>query len=133
MLQKGARPRLDGIRVLVVDDEPDICDVTAWLLKSYGAVVEAAPSAAVARARIAARPFDVLLCDLNMPGEDGLSLLRSIRAAPNDYRAIPAAAVTARGGARHEATQAGFDRVLGKPFETAAMVDTVLELSQLAR
>jgi CheY-like chemotaxis protein len=132
MLASRARPTLDPIRILVVDDEADICDVTAILLRSYGAYVESACSAKEARQRLSAHRFDVLLSDISMPGEDGYALLRSIRSGGGEHAAITAAAVTARLSPRdrREAIECGFDCIVGKPFTIEALVATVLELWQ---
>jgi CheY-like chemotaxis protein len=78
---------------LVVDDEPDARELVGVVVRKQGA--EAA-SAAEASDLPAARRFDVLLSDVGMPGEDGLSLIRRVRRMPSDTGGgIPAAALTA--------------------------------------
>ena len=80
-----------------------------------------------------AKPFDVLLSDLEMPGEDGYSLVRRIRARQaHGPRRLPAVAVTAYGGVedRARAALAGFDRHIVKPIDVAAVVATVAALGR---
>src|SRR3989454_10050313 len=78
----GDQPDLAGLRILVVDDEADARDLLAIRLQQYGAEVIAAPSAEAAMealARQEPRP-DVIVSDIAMPGEDGYSLIRRVRA-----------------------------------------------------
>lgn len=135
MLRAAVRPGLERIRILVVDDEPDICELIASVLTAHGAEADAVCSAAAARERLAHRPFDLLLTDINMPGEDGYALLRSIREQPSAHAGIVAAAVTARTSPRDrlEASSAGFDGVIAKPFDMATLLDAVIELSHRPR
>src|SRR5439155_1567068 len=77
---KGTVPRLDGLRGLVVDDDPDTCQVLEAILRWDGAEVRVCQSAAEALATLARWWPDILLCDIGMPGEDGYSLMRKIRA-----------------------------------------------------
>src|SRR5438128_5295625 len=108
---RGAPAPLGGLRLLVVDDEPDTCDVLEAVLREAGAEVRACRSAAEAFAQLEIWWPDVLLCDIAMPGEDGYSLMRRIRAAQGRYgRALAAVALTARTRAedREKALSAGF-------------------------
>lgn len=131
MLRGATRSSLEGVRVLVVDDQLDICDVVGSVLRAYGADVEAAPSAAEARRRLRGGGFHVLLSDINMPDEDGYDLLRSIR-ADAELGGIAAAAMTARTSARDRlaAADAGFDALIAKPFDMATLLDAVLLLTR---
>src|SRR5439155_20279333 len=70
---------IDGVRVLLVDDEPDAREALVGILTHYGAVVHAAGSAADAVSALNREPIDVLLADIGMPGEDGYDLIRSVR------------------------------------------------------
>ena len=113
-------PRLQGVRILVVDDEVDARASIEVTLKQYGAVVVAVPSAAEAMAALEREPIDVLLSDLAMPDEDGLSLMRRVRARAAERTArLPAAALSAyvRTEDRAETEKAGFDAHLRKPIE----------------
>lgn len=136
-MQLRAEPRrriLDGVRVLIVDDEDDICQIVLSVVCAYGADGECAISAAQARTIMGTREFDVLLSDINMPGESGYALLRSVREhADEAIRSVAAAAMTARVGFvdRQQANAAGFDRIIAKPFDMTALVTCVAELAHL--
>ena len=125
---------LDGVRVLIVDDEEDICQIVLSVVCAYGAKGACATSAAAARGLMARREFDVLLSDINMPGESGYALLRSVREHASDaIRTVAAAAMTARVGFvdRQHATAAGFDSMIAKPFDMSALITCVAELAHL--
>ena len=77
IMRRQGRARLDGIRVLVVDDEPDARDLFGSILQAAGAAVTTAGSAAEARECMAAERPQVLLSDIEMPGEDGYQLLET--------------------------------------------------------
>jgi CheY-like chemotaxis protein len=118
--------RLDGVRVLVVDDNTDTREMLATVLDEQGAVTAVAGSAAEAIASMLVTRPDVLVSDVGMPNEDGYSLLRKVRAiAP-----IPAIALTAYTGPQDArmAELAGFDRHLAKPIVPARLVDAVARL-----
>jgi signal transduction histidine kinase/CheY-like chemotaxis protein len=124
-------PRLGGMRVLIVDDEADTREVMAVALSHHGADVTTAATAPEAFDLLVSRPFDVLLADIAMPGEDGCSLIRRIRACPHLAVArIPAAAVTAhaRDDERRGVLDAGFHAHLVKPIEPVDLVRAVSEL-----
>ena len=128
----GAKSQtLKGIRVLLVDDEPDAREMMEELLKAFGAQVSSAASAAEAMALVERVQPDVLLSDIRMPGEDGLALIRRVRALPASLGSIPAAAVTAYtgDGDRRRTEDAGFQRHITKPIEPAALAATVAELA----
>ena len=123
--------RLDGIRVLVVDDELDSRDVMAQALEDCGASVTQAGNARDALDILERSEVDVLLADVAMPDEDGYTLIRKVRASTaGRIAAIPAAAVTAhaRDDERRQALSAGFHLHLAKPVEIAALTRTVQAL-----
>ena len=130
--EQPREPRLQGVRILVVDDEVDARASIEVTLKQYGAVVVAVPSAAEAMSALEREPIDVLLSDLAMPDEDGLSLIRRVRARPDERTArLPAAALSAyvRTEDRAETAKAGFDTHLRKPIEPielAAAIEALL-------
>jgi signal transduction histidine kinase len=127
---------LAGISVLVVDDDQDSRDVVAAHLREHEAVVLTADSAAQAFDVLQHERIDVLLADIAMPGEDGYSLLRRVRALqPAATAAIPAAAITAlaRDDDRRRALQAGFQLHMPKPIEAASLVAAVWELYDSSR
>jgi CheY-like chemotaxis protein len=123
--------RLDGVRVLVVDDDEDSRVVVAAMLESAGAVVAMAASARAAFDALAPSSPDVLISDIAMAEEDGYSLVRRIRALPARHRAaLPAIALTAYADPPdHDAAlAAGFHEHLAKPVEPAMLVATVTRL-----
>ena len=115
---------LDGIRVLVVDDDPDALAMMALLLNKHGAATHSARSAAEALRVIASTHPDILISDLAMPHEDGYALIRSVRALPpSDGGAIHAIAVSALGATEAgRALANGFERLVCKPFRIASLV-----------
>jgi len=114
--------RLDGIRVLVVDDDPRVCDALEILLSRVGAAVDTATSVAAAIAALDRAEPDVVLSDIAMPGEDGYSLVRRIRARA---LAMPVVAITAHAGASEQAIVAGFDRFVAKPLDVAYLIELI--------
>jgi signal transduction histidine kinase/ActR/RegA family two-component response regulator len=126
-------PRLDGLRVLVVDDEADARDIMAAALEASGAQVRLADSARAAFDILEQARVDVLLSDIAMPEEDGFALIRRVRSSANGQIAsIPAAAVTAFTSAedRAQALAAGFQVHLAKPFEPTQVARIVERLVQ---
>jgi PAS domain S-box-containing protein len=124
---------LNNIRVLVVDDEPDARGLLAELLERSGAKAMAVGSTVEALEAIASFKPDVLMSDIGMPGEDGFSLIRRVRAlAPERGGATPALALTAyaRDEDRLRALSAGFQEHLAKPVNAEELV---LMLGTLAR
>jgi len=120
-----ATERLDGLRILVVDDEPDTRDLLKQGLENCGANVRLAASAAEAVDSIVAEIPDMLISDIGMPGIDGYDLIRQIRGLPADAGGkIPAVALTAytRVEDRLQALRAGYDMHVPKPVELAELV-----------
>jgi CheY-like chemotaxis protein len=126
---RPAGERLDGVRVLIVDDEADARELFASILEAAGAAVLSAPSAAGAREILASEEIDVLLSDIEMPDEDGYRLLRDATAMPRGDRLI-AVAVTAyaRTADRRRALESGFRWHLAKPVEPAELVAVIASL-----
>jgi signal transduction histidine kinase/CheY-like chemotaxis protein len=118
---------LMSVRVLVVDDDPRVLDALTLLLDDAGAIVVTADSVATARAKIARDPPHALICDLTMPGEDGYSLVRELRAAGST---IPAIALTAHTSVDdiQRARAAGFEVHLAKPIDFGKLVDNLGQL-----
>ena len=123
----GEFPRLDGVRVLVVDDEPDARALMGTVLGQCGAEVATVHSAAAALEALGREHYDVLLSDISMPEEDGYQLMRKVRALDTT---LPAAAVTAfaRAEDRDAALEAGFQLHVAKPVEPAALARAVESL-----
>ena len=110
--------RLSGLAVLLVEDDPDGRDLLAYYLATVGCELRVAGDAAGARAHLADWRPDVILSDVTLPGEDGFSLLASLRASPAT-RGIPAVAMTGRSDAasRERAAAAGFQKFVTKPID----------------
>jgi K+-sensing histidine kinase KdpD/ActR/RegA family two-component response regulator len=128
-------PALNGIRVLLVDDESDAREMMAAALETCGATVFSAASAHDALQALAHRDIDLVLSDIAMPGQDGYELIREIRAmASSRLSALPAAAVTAhaREDERERALAAGFQMHLAKPIHPATLARAVAALAATA-
>jgi signal transduction histidine kinase/ActR/RegA family two-component response regulator len=129
----GTASSLDGVSVLVVDDDEDSRAVVVAHLENHQATVLTAASAAEALDLLQREHVDVLLADVAMPGEDGYSLLRKVRALPAcRASAVAAAALTAfaREEDRQQALQAGFQMHLTKPIDAGSLVAAVVALGQ---
>ena len=127
----GVPVQIKGLTVLVVDDEPDARSLLRRLLEDCEATVFAAASAAEALELLEAHRPEVLVSDIGMPGEDGYSLIRRIRALPPDRgRNTPAVALTAyvRAEDRVTAIMAGFQHHLSKPVEPRELIAVVATL-----
>jgi signal transduction histidine kinase/ActR/RegA family two-component response regulator len=126
-----SEPRaLTGIRIVIVDDDRDMCDALQYLLESYGAEVTAATSAAEALAALECSRPDVLLSDVAMPGESGYDLMRKI-AAREGGDAPPAVALSSyvKETDRKQAIAAGFRTLVAKPIDPEALVALVVDLA----
>jgi PAS domain S-box-containing protein len=124
-------PSLDGLRVLVVDDEPDARELIATMLAEYGADVTAVDSAGAALEALQQLNPNILVSDIGMPQEDGYSLIRKVRAldAAQGGR-IPAVALTAyaRAEDRTQALLSGFQLHVPKPVNPAELAAVVANL-----
>lgn len=132
----AASSRLDGLSVLVVDDEPDTLEVVGAALRHAGAVVESASSAGEALEKFRVRTPDVLISDLAMPGENGYQLIAKVRALGIDRGGkVPAVALSAYTGPedRRQALTAGFQLYVAKPVEPFELVKVVRRLSPEVR
>jgi PAS domain S-box-containing protein len=126
-----ALPSIAALRLLVIDDEPDSRRTIAAILEQYGSIVTAAASAAEGLRLSARESFDVLLCDIAMPEQDGYSLIRRIRSLPDEKSRIPAVALTAYGrpSEREIALAEGFDEYLKKPVEPEDLISLVADVA----
>lgn len=134
-IDAATEPDLSNSKILIVDDDADVRDLLSFRLQHFGAHVETADSVKSALAIINApetRP-QLIVSDIAMPGEDGFSLLRKVRALePEDGGMIPAIALTAysRVKDRMDALAAGFQMHLSKPVDAddlALGVSSILE------
>ncbi|HVF27201.1 MAG TPA: PAS domain S-box protein [Pyrinomonadaceae bacterium] len=124
--------RLDGVRLLVVDDEADTGEMLRAMLTERGAEVVVARSAEEALAEIGRSQFDVLISDIGMPGADGYELLSRVRnLPPGGGRRLPAIALTAyaRTEDRLRALRAGYQMHVPKPVESAELIAVVSSLA----
>ncbi|MDX2232347.1 MAG: PAS domain S-box protein [Leptolyngbyaceae cyanobacterium bins.349] len=127
---------LQGIKILVVDDQADAREFVAFLLEQQGAQVMMATSAHEALSVLSQAKPDVLVSDIGMPDMDGYMLIQQVRAlTPEQGRHIPAIALTAyaRDPDQQQALNAGFQQHLSKPVEPQALVRTVIALVQKDR
>ena len=122
---------LKGLRVLLVDDDLESRSFVSRLLEEYGAVVTESESAAEALAALAIANFGLVISDIGMPGKDGFTLMREVRASPSaGLRLTHAIALTAFARREDElaALDAGFDAYIAKPAEPARIVRTCLRV-----
>jgi PAS domain S-box-containing protein len=124
-------PRLDGLHILAVDDEPDSLNLLRSVLESAGARVTTAVSAAAALEVIGRAAADVIVADIGMPGMDGLQLIRAIRQLDGPARTIPAAALTAYARSQDRITSlaSGFQMHLVKPIDPLELIVAVSTLA----
>lgn len=125
-------PPLEGLRVLIVDDEVDSREYLSLVLQECGAEVTAVASAIEAITTLELFKPDVLVSDIGMPGEDGYSLMRKVRArSPERGGKIPAAALTAyaRAEDRTAALSAGFQIHIPKPVDPSELAIVVASLA----
>ena len=124
---------LDGLKVLVVEDDADGRELLSVALEFYGADVCAVDGAEAARRMLARQIPPVLVSDIGMPGEDGYSLIQSVRKlGASGKRHMPAVALTAFTTAadRARALEAGFDSHIPKPVEPHVLAQLLRDLVQ---
>jgi CheY-like chemotaxis protein/nitrogen-specific signal transduction histidine kinase len=127
-------PELQGIRVLVVDDEDDARDVVAALLAASRMQVSTASSVTEAMRKVAEFHPDIIISDIGMPGEDGYALMKRLRALPaNEGGKTPAVALTAyaRREERTRALVSGFNMHVPKPVEPAELLAALVSLTSV--
>jgi PAS domain S-box-containing protein len=125
-----ARPlQLEGVSILVVDDEPDSREALGELLRQYGAQTRTAASAEEALAEIAHSTPQVLLSDIGMPSVDGFELVRRVRELISESEMV-AMALTGLGSAhdRKRALAEGFQVCMVKPVEPERLVEAIKQL-----
>ncbi len=128
----GAQPQLTGLRVLVVEDEPDTRLMIKMVLESCEAEVKAAASAQEAIAVLENWRPDVLVSDIGMPDMDGYELIRKVKAMESARgRSLPAVALTAyaRDEDREQSIAAGYQMHLAKPVEPSELVNAIAQLA----
>ena len=130
--QKSGSAKLNGLRILIVEDDPGVREALTEVLAGVGAQAKAAASASEAMQVLNDFEPDVLVLDIAMPNENGYSLLRRIRKLG---RTTPALALTALASEkdREEAFSAGFQMHLIKPVDFDRLIGALLELSEAGR
>ena len=120
---------LNGINILVVDDEVDSLQLIAFILEQEGAKITTATSASAALESITKSIPDLIISDIGMPEMDGYELIQRIRASEKS-KSIPAIALTAYANETDEqkAITAGFQKHVSKPIDTNTVIDMVVEL-----
>ena len=124
---------LSGLRILVVDDEPDACQLIAHLITRSGAQVKTCGSAHEGLQLLEQWRPDVLMSDIAMPGEDGYTFLNKVRALPPERGGkTPAAAVSAyaREEDRQRALAAGYQTHLAKPISSSQLIAIITNLAR---
>lgn len=129
--------RIDGLQILIVDDDPDAREVLTAVLKKNNAQVIAVASCSEALERLRRsaedRLPDIILSDIEMPGEDGYSLIRRVRSLPSEKGGqIPAIAMTAytRTEDRIRALAEGFQTHIPKPIEAIELITVIASLTE---
>jgi CheY-like chemotaxis protein len=123
---------ISGIRVLLVEDQDDSRDAHAMMLGELGAEVRTADSATQGLAAVEDFRPQVIVSDIAMPGEDGYSFIRQVRAlAPERGGLVPAAALTAPATDedREKAMQSGFQMHLAKPIDSVRLATVIAMLA----
>jgi CheY-like chemotaxis protein len=131
----AVRP-LEGVRILLVEDDDETREITRLALEARGARLVCAQSATEGLAAIEKETPDVVLSDIAMPGTDGLAFLKRVRALPRTRGGrIPAVAITAFGTrqARVSSREAGFHYHLTKPYDVEKLTAIVSGLVRLTR
>ena len=128
--QNESQADIQGVRVLVVEYNPDSLELIAALLKREGSIVTATASAPEALKLLKQEPFEVIVIDIAMPKMDGYTLLELIRSGNSLNQKIPAIALTSYAGEqdKQRAKKAGFQYHLAKPVQPTVLVQAVFTL-----
>jgi signal transduction histidine kinase/DNA-binding response OmpR family regulator len=124
---------LDGVRILIVDDDADTCEMLTFALNQWGAQAQASGSVSEAFTSLSEWQPDILLTDINMPGEDGYALISKVRSlTPEKIASIPAIALTAlaRPEDSEQAISAGFQLHFAKPVDTQKLAEAIINLTR---
>lgn len=122
---------LQGLKVLVVDDNVDTCELITLALELHAVEVKAANSASEGLALFMIWQPDILISDIAMPEEDGYSLIHKLRALSAEQGGqVPAIALTAYAGKadQQQVLEAGFQRHIAKPVEPEKLIAVITEL-----
>jgi CheY-like chemotaxis protein len=121
------------MRLLVVEDEPDARELLKLMLEQCGAVVKAAGSAKEGLQEVEEWKPDLMISDIEMPEEDGYSLIQKIRSTEARASRLPAIALTAHARAedRMRALRSGYDAHVAKPVEVNELVTVIEGLARI--
>jgi CheY-like chemotaxis protein len=130
VFKDGRAMTLEGMRILMVDDEVDALDLIGVELSQRGAKVVGVTSVVEALKALELSEFDLMISDIGMPDTDGYELIRQIRNQDTKYKGIPAVALTAyaRVQDRMRAIMAGFNTHVSKPVEANELITVVASL-----
>jgi CheY-like chemotaxis protein len=129
---KPVERQLVGLRISIVDDDHDACNLLRFSLEMSGAEVRTSSSVADALKSLREWVPDLLLTDINMPGEDGYSLIKKLRALkPEQGADIPAIALTAmaRTEDSEQALSSGFQMHIPKPVDIEELAEAIVGLA----
>jgi CheY-like chemotaxis protein len=129
----AAASRLDGLSILVVDDDPEACDALTKLLSSLGATTCAATSAQAGLGKLDGVPYDAIVADIGMPVEDGFFFAHEVRKREQNGATsglIPLVALTAYGRVEDKIKilASGFDSHVIKPVELGELSEIIRSL-----
>jgi CheY-like chemotaxis protein len=124
---------LAGLRLLVAEDNVVNQAVARAILEALGARIEIAGDGALALQALAAAPYDLVLMDIHMPVMDGVATLAAIRAGPSAQVPVVALTADAMSGQDQRLLDLGFDAVQPKPIQPAALVQAILNITQVQR
>lgn len=135
-MHAGEPPSLEGVRLLVVEDDADALEAISTVLRAAGAHVATAHSVPEALIFLGREKPDVLVSDIAMAGMDGITLMKAVRERSRERGGgVPALALTAYTGAdtQRRALEAGFQAYLTKPIDASDLVTAVESLARLTR
>jgi DNA-binding response OmpR family regulator len=122
---------LAGVKILLVEDEPDIADLLTLLLKANGAEIITATYAESALPLLEKYHPDLLLCNVRLPHKDGNWLIEQLRHHSSGFlQGLPAIAITSytRDVSEFKALDSGFDRFVAKDSDLDALIETIVNL-----
>ena len=128
----GARARLAGVYVLLVDDDAEILEIFSSYLAHYGACVRSVKNGNQALVALGIARPDVIVADYRMPGMNGAALLAQVRGTRLEgERRIPAILCTGISGLGPVARVAGFDHCITKPVDLQMLADEIARLTEI--
>jgi CheY-like chemotaxis protein len=124
--------RAAGLRILLADDNPVNCRLTALMLEKAGHQIDVVNDGAAAVETLRRRDYDLVLMDVQMPGVDGLEATRRIRQLVSDRASVPVIAITANAwpGDEQRCLAAGMNDYVTKPIDRARLLGKVAQWSQ---